>query len=317
MRFQLGDDTIHAVNRVSFHVDEGETLAIVGESGSGKSASVLSCLRLIPEPPGQITRGEVWFEGRDLLKLDDADLRMVRGKGIAIVFQDPHTSLTPVLTIGRQVSEAIELHLKMNRRRARDRSVEFLELVGIPDARRRLDDYPHQFSGGMRQRSMIATALSCNPRLLIADEPTTALDVTIQAQILDLVRRMKEAFGMAMIWITHDLGVVAGLADRVAVMYAGQIVEEGPVKQLFSSPQHPYTRGLLGSIPHPDQVKGERLTSIEGQPPDLLTLSKGCPFYKRCTYHKDKCLSDNPPLLDVGPNQQAACWVDPETRRLR
>jgi oligopeptide transport system ATP-binding protein len=298
-------------------VDQGETLAIVGESGCGKSVGVMSLLRLIPQPPGKITAGEVWFDGRDLLKISDDEIRQVRGNRIAMIFQDPMTSLNPVLTIGFQVSEALILHMGMDRVAARRRTVELLELVGIPRASDRLDDYPHQFSGGMRQRVMIAMGLSCNPQLLIADEPTTALDVTIQAQITDLVKRLRDEIGMAIIWITHDLGVVAGLADRVLVMYAGFIVEEGVVRDLYANPQHPYTLGLLGSLPRLDAGGGHRLTSIEGLPPDLIDLPRGCPFYIRCKYHIERCERENPGLEPVAPGHKAACWVDVSTGKGR
>ena len=312
-RFFTQDGVVHAVNGISYYLDEGETLAIVGESGCGKSVSVMSLLRLIPQPPGKITGGEVWFEGKDLLKLTDDEIRQVRGNRIAMIFQDPMTSLNPVLTIGYQISEALILHMGMNKEAARKRSVELLELVGIPRAADRLDDYPHQFSGGMRQRVMIAMGLSCNPQLLIADEPTTALDVTIQAQITDLVTRLRDEVGMAIIWITHDLGVVAGLADRVIVMYAGFIVEESAVKDLYADPRHPYTIGLLGSLPRLDEARGHRLTSIEGLPPDLIDLPQGCPFYIRCKYHIERCATENPKLEPVAPGHKIACWVDVRT----
>ncbi len=309
-QFFTQDGVVNAVNGISYTVEEGETLGIVGESGCGKSVGVMSLIRLIPMPPGKVVAGEVWFEGRDLLKLDDDEIRQVRGNRIAMIFQDPMTSLNPVLTIGRQITEALELHLGMDKEQARTRSAELLELVGIPSARNRLDDYPHQFSGGMRQRVMIAMGLSCNPQLLIADEPTTALDVTIQAQIVDLVKKLRQDIGMAIIWITHDLGVVAGLADRVIVMYAGFIVEEAPVKRLYEDPRHPYTLGLLNSLPRLDEERPVRLRSIEGLPPDLIDLPQGCPFYARCTYRLDKCLQQNPPLDFVGPGHKVACWVD-------
>lgn len=309
-RFFTQDGVVRAVNGISYHLDEGETLAIVGESGCGKSVGVMSLLRLIPQPPGKITGGEVLFDGKDLLRISDDEIRQVRGNRIAMIFQDPMTSLNPVLTIGFQVSEALILHMGMDKNTARKRSIELLELVGIPQAGNRLDDYPHQFSGGMRQRVMIAMGLSCNPQLLIADEPTTALDVTIQAQITDLVKRLRDEIGMAIIWITHDLGVVAGLADRVIVMYAGFIVEEAPVKELYANPRHPYTLGLLGSLPRLDTKHQSRLTSIEGLPPDLIDLPKGCPFYARCRYHIEKCIEHNPALEPVGPGHNIACWVD-------
>jgi oligopeptide transport system ATP-binding protein len=309
-QFFTQDGVVQAVNGISYHVDEGETLGIVGESGCGKSVSVMSLIRLIPQPPGKITDGEVWFDGRDLLQLTEEEIRRVRGHRIGVVFQDPMTSLNPVLTVGQQISEALQLHLGMDRAQARQRTIELLEMVGIPAAASRVDDYPHQFSGGMRQRVMIAMALSCTPQLLIADEPTTALDVTIQAQILDLVRKLKTDVGMAIIWITHDLGVVAGLADRVMVMYAGYVVETAPVKELYANPRHPYTVGLLSSIPRLDEERPERLTPIEGLPPDLIDPPAGCPFVSRCRFHVDRCLEQMPPLEDVGPRHQVACWVD-------
>ena len=307
-QFFTQDGVVHAVSDISYKVDEGETLAIVGESGCGKSVGVMSLIKLIPQPPGKIVAGEVWFDGKDLLQMNDDEIRQVRGNRIAMIFQDPMTSLNPVLTIGQQITEALQLHLGMNNEQARQRAVELLELVGIPGADSRLDDYPHQFSGGMRQRVMIAMGLSCNPQLLIADEPTTALDVTIQAQIVDLVKGLKHKIGMAIIWITHDLGVVAGLAERVIVMYAGQIVEEAEVHDLYARPHHPYTLGLLKSIPRLDLGKGEKLIPIEGLPPDLVDLPKGCPFAARCTYRIEKCLAENPPAEYVTSSHRVACW---------
>ena len=313
-RFFTQDGVVHAVNGITYHLDEGETLAIVGESGCGKSVGVMSLLRLIPQPPGKITSGEVWFgansDRKNLLRIGDDEIRQVRGNRIAMIFQDPMTSLNPVLTIGFQVSEALMLHMGLDKAAARKRTVDLLEMVGIPRAADRLDDYPHQFSGGMRQRVMIAMCLSCNPQLLIADEPTTALDVTIQAQITELVKRLQHEIGMAIIWITHDLGVVAGLAQRVVVMYAGFIVEEAPVKELYGNPRHPYTLGLLGSLPRLDEHRARRLTSIEGLPPDLIDLPKGCPFYARCRYRIEQCEVENPGLEPVGPGHRIACWVD-------
>ena len=309
-QFFTQDGIVHAVNGINYDVAEGETVAIVGESGSGKSVGVMSLIRLIPEPPGKIVNGEVNFDGQDLLKLNEEELRQIRGNRIAMIFQDPMTSLNPVLTIGRQITEALELHLNMNRDESRARAIELLELVGIPDAGPRLDDYPHQFSGGMRQRVMIAMGLSCNPQLLIADEPTTALDVTIQAQIVDLVTRLQTELGMAIIWITHDLGVVAGLADRVLVMYAGFIVEEGPVDVIYGQPRHPYTLGLLRSIPRLDLGRQKRLIPIEGLPPDLLDPPNSCPFAPRCPFVIDKCLEENPPLMAISAVRSSACWVD-------
>jgi oligopeptide transport system ATP-binding protein len=272
--------------------------------------SVLSVMRLIPQPPGKIVDGEILFDGDDLLKMSGQEIRRVRGNKIAMIFQDPMTSLNPVLTIGRQIGEALELHMGMNKEEARKRSAELLGMVGIPEAAMRLDDYPHQFSGGMRQRAMIAMGLACNPRLLIADEPTTALDVTIQAQIVELIKRLRDEIGMAIIWITHDLGVVAGIADRMMVMYAGHVVEEAPVKEVYADPRHPYTIGLLGSLPRLDELRLDRLTSIEGLPPDLIALPPGCPFEPRCVYAVDKCREVRPELEPVGPRHRIACWVD-------
>lgn len=309
-KFYTQDGVVKAVNRISYSINEGETLGIVGESGCGKSVGVMSLMRLIPSPPGKITAGEVLFENRDLLKVSEEEIRHIRGNKIAMIFQDPMTSLNPVLTIGRQISEALELHLGMDKNQAKSRTIELLEMVGIPSAADRVGNYPHQFSGGMRQRVMIAMGLSCNPQLLIADEPTTALDVTIQAQIVDLVNRLRDEIGMAVIWITHDLGVVAGLADRVIVMYAGRIVEEAPVKELYGDPRHPYTLGLLGSIPRLDEERPEKLDSIDGLPPDLIDYPPGCPFYARCHYRIDKCLEAPPPLEPVGVGHKAACYVD-------
>lgn len=312
VRFHTEEGVVHAVNGVGYTLHEGETLGVVGESGCGKTVHALAVMGLIPQPPGDIPTGEVFFRGRDLLKLSKNKQRLVRGAEIAMVFQDPMTSLNPVLTVGRQITEALKLHLGMDNEQARARAAELLSMVGIPSARQRLDDYPHQFSGGMRQRVMIAMGLSCNPQLLIADEPTTALDVTIQAQILDLVRRLRDKIGMAMIWISHDLGVVAGLADNVQVMYAGYIVERGTAKEVYGDSRHPYTIGLLGSLPRLDK-KHQRLFSIEGSPPDMRFLPKGCPFAVRCPFKVDRCLEENPSLAQVpdGPADHVmACWVD-------
>ncbi|MCD6519788.1 MAG: ABC transporter ATP-binding protein [Anaerolineae bacterium] len=308
--FVTQDGVVQAVNGISFSLEEGETLGIVGESGCGKSVSMLSLMRLIPQPPGRIVEGEVWFQGRDLLKLSNEEVRQIRGNQIAMVFQDPMTSLNPVLTIGQQIGEALELHLGMTKEQARQRAIELLEMVRIPEAAERIDDYPHQFSGGMRQRVMIAMALSCNPKLLIADEPTTALDVTIQAQIIDLIKDLKRELGMAIIWITHDLGIVAGLVDRVQVMYAGYIVERAKVDEFYKNPRHPYSLGLLASLPRLDEERKRKLTPIEGLPPDLISLPPGCPFYPRCKYRVPKCLDENPPLRQVGEGHEIACWVD-------
>ena len=320
-RFYTQEGTVYAVNDVSYVLEEGETLGVVGESGSGKSVHSLSIMGLIPNPPGKIENGEVIFRGRDLLKLSAEEMRLVRGAEIAMIFQDPMTSLNPVLTIGSQITEALRLHMGMNNTEARKRTAELLTLVGIPDAASRLDHYPHQFSGGMRQRVMIAMGLSCNPKLLIADEPTTALDVTIQAQILDLIKRLRDEFGMAIIWISHDLGVVAGVADTIQVMYGGMIVERGPVDIVFASTRHPYTLGLLSSLPRLDDDGTRRLTSIEGAPPDMRNPLTGCPFVPRCTYRRDVCETHIPPLETV-PDAQTekhtmACWVDVRTNELR
>jgi len=315
-QFFTQDGVVHAVNGITYDIDEGETLGIVGESGCGKSVSVLSIMRLIPQPPGKIVGGEVWFDGRNIMELQEDEVRQVRGNRIAMIFQDPMTSLNPVLTVGTQVGEALQLHMGMDKAQARRRTIELLDMVNIPEAGDRVDDYPHQFSGGMRQRVMIAMALSCNPQLLIADEPTTALDVTIQAQIIDLVKKLKDDIGMAVIWITHDLGVVAGLAERVLVMYAGYIVEEAAVKELYGNPRHPYTLGLLASIPRLDELK-EKLTPIEGLPPDLIDPPPSCPFAPRCRFRIDRCLEENPTLAPVGPGHRIACWVDVQTGGVR
>jgi len=315
-QFVTQDGVVNAVNGVSFELDEGETLGIVGESGCGKSVTMLSIMRLIPQPPGKISAGQILFHGSDLIKLSDDQIRRIRGHKIAMIFQDPMTSLNPVLTIGRQISEALELHLAMNSQQARERTIELLQLVNIPEGAKRINDYPHQFSGGMRQRVMIAMALSCNPELLIADEPTTALDVTIQAQIIDLVRRLQRELGMAVIWITHDLGVVAGMCERVNVMYAGFVIETAAVRDIYASPQHPYTKGLLGSIPRLDAKSKSKLTPIEGLPPDLIDLPKGCPFAARCSYVQDICRAQRPELRSVGDGHQTACWVDMQTGKV-
>jgi oligopeptide transport system ATP-binding protein len=308
--FYTPDGIVKAVNGISYTLNHGEALGLVGESGCGKSVSAMSLMRLIPTPPGRIVEGEVLFDGRDLLKLSDEGIRRVRGNEIAMIFQDPMTSLNPVLTIGRQIGEALELHKGMSRADARKRTIELLELVNIPSARGRVDDYPHQFSGGMRQRVMIAMALSCEPKLLIADEPTTALDVTIQAQILELISRLRRELGMSVIMITHDLGVVAGVADKINVMYAGYIVESAPAEELFGNPRHPYTLGLLRSIPRIDEPRREKLIPIEGLPPDLIDPPSGCPFMPRCTYKVDKCAEANPTLDPIAGSHSIACYVD-------
>ena len=316
-QFITPDGIIYAVNGVSFSVDEHETIGLVGESGCGKSVSMLSVLRLVPSPPGKIAAGSALFNGRDLLKMSDDEMRKIRGGQISIVFQDPMTSFNPVLTIGRQITEPLQKHLGMSREAANRRAAELLDLVGIPKAKERLGDYPHQFSGGMRQRAMIAMALTCNPKLLIADEPTTALDVTIQAQIVDLVKQLRSEYGMAIVWITHDLGIIAGLAHRVIVMYGGYFIEEAPVKELYSRPQHPYTLGLLGSLPRMDAEQRRELVSIDGMPPVLRQKPSYCPFAPRCSFVVEKCLHENPPLLEVAPQHRAACWIDPASGGLR
>ncbi len=309
-RFHTAEGTTFAVNGISFTLDEGETLAVVGESGCGKSVSMLSVLGLIPVPPGEIASGKALFRGRDLFGMSAVELEAVRGREIAMIFQDPMTCLNPVLTIGRQVSETLVRHLQMDWPAADQRTVELLGLVGIPDPAQRLGDYPHQFSGGMRQRVMIAMALACNPGLLIADEPTTALDVTIQAQIVELVAQLRRQIGMAVIWITHDLGVVAGMADRVIVMYSGFIVEEAKVEDLYESPAHPYTHALLEALPRVDRRRNRRLKSIAGAPPSLLVEPHGCPFAPRCEAAVERCPVENPPLRTIGPGHRIACWVD-------
>lgn len=315
--FNTQEGAVHAVNGVSYSVAEGETLGIVGESGCGKSVSMLSVMRLLQEPPAKIEGQGIYFRGKDLLGYSQAEMRNTRGSQIAMIFQDPMTSLNPVLTIGFQLTEPLTLHMGLDRSEAHAQAVELLQKVGISDADNRMRDYPHQFSGGMRQRVMIAMALACNPALLIADEPTTALDVTIQAQIVDLVKRLRDQFGMALIWITHDLGVIAGLADRVIVMYAGYIVEEAPVNDLYANSQHPYTHALLRSLPQVDGSRSDKLEVIEGMPPDMIALPKGCPFADRCVFVKEKCQHENPPLEEISPNHRAACWVDINTGELR
>jgi oligopeptide/dipeptide ABC transporter ATP-binding protein len=300
--------TIKAADDVSFSIEPGSTLALVGESGSGKSVTSLSIMRLV-QPPGKITAGEIIFDDRDLLKLDDREMRLLRGREIAMIFQDPMTSLNPVYTVGDQIAEAIQLHESISRKQAWARAVEMMKRVKIPDAERRAKDYPHQLSGGMRQRVMIAMALSCKPKLLIADEPTTALDVTIQAEILELLTTLKDDFSLSMLLITHDLGVVAETADRVAVMYAGRIVEEAPVRDIFRTPRHPYTEGLLGSVPRLTEqgIKRHRLQTIEGAVPNLLHLPDGCKFAPRCAYVIDQCQAGEITLLDAGDYRRARC----------
>jgi oligopeptide transport system ATP-binding protein len=309
VRFHTSDGIVQAVNGVSYTLNAGETLGVVGESGCGKSVHARSIMRLIPMPPGKIEKGEIWYDGRDLLQLPDSEMYQIRGPEIAMVFQDPMTFLNPTLTVGFQIAEALKLHQKMDDNEALEKAGELLDLVGIPEAEQRLKDYPHQFSGGMRQRAMIAMALSCNPKLLIADEPTTALDVTIQAQIIDLVKRLQQQLGMAVMWITHDLGVAAGLVKTINVMYAGYLIERGSVKDIFKRPHHPYTQGLLASLPRLDQKPGSLLSSIPGNPPSLINLPSGCPFLPRCKYATDQCREENPTLEPTGDNDRiVACW---------
>ena len=306
--FNTQDGVVKAVNGIDYNVDEGEIVGIVGESGCGKSVSALSIMRLVADPPGKTVDGEVIFDGQDLLTLSNAQMRRIRGNRMSMIFQEPMTSLNPVLTIGRQLTETLELHLNMSRTRARERARELLEMVGIPDADRRLKDYPHHLSGGMRQRVMIAMAISCNPRLIIADEPTTALDVTIQAQILELMRSLAEDLGTALIIITHNLGVVARYASRVLVMYAGKIIETGTANEIYHNPRHPYTLSLLRSVPRLDEPTGSKLDPIEGMPPDLIDLPPGCTFAPRCRYAIDKCKTETPPLAISGKQHMSACW---------
>ena len=305
---------VKAVDKISFEVAEGETVGIVGESVCGKRAKGLSIMRLIPTPPGRVVDGRIMFssgEGKapvDLLTVPEVEMQALRGNMVAMVFQDPMTSLNPVLTIGWQLREPLQLHLGMNKREARDRSIELLQLVNIPSPDQRLDDYPHQFSGGMRQRVMIAMAMACNPKLLLADEPTTALDVTIQAQILELMKKLQEKLKMSVVLITHDLGIVGEVCDRVLVMYAGEIIESASVDDLFDNPKHPYTRGLLQSIPKLGPTVKDRMEPIDGAPPDLIAMPPGCRFAPRCPKKFDLC-KDEPTLKEVGPNHKCACWL--------
>ena len=315
--FKTDEGTIHAVNGIDFDLEEGETLGIVGESGCGKSVSMLSLLQLIPTPPGKIVGGEAKFLGHDLLSMDPDEIRHIRGAQISMIFQDPMTSFNPVLTMGRQITEPLKIHTDASKKEAHDRAVELLTMTGIPNVEERINNYPYQFSGGMRQRAMIAMALMCSPKILIADEPTTALDVTIQAQIIDLVKQLREEISMTIIWITHDLGVIAGIAQRVLVMYAGYIVEEGSVKTIYSNPQHPYTIGLMGSLPKLTSDKKEKLVSIDGLPPVLLEKPSYCPFAPRCSFAFDRCWNEKPPLIEVGKKHKAACWVNPTTGKER
>ena len=314
--FFTQDGVVKAVDGISYNLAEGEVLGVVGESGCGKSVHALSIMRLVANPPGRTVGGEILFEGENLLNMDDSEMRHIRGNRIAMVFQEPMTSLNPVLTIGRQLTETLELHQNMARQEARARAAELLQTVGIPDAESRLSDYPHQFSGGMRQRVMIAMALSCNPRLIIADEPTTALDVTIQAQILELMRDLAEEFGTAMVIITHNLGVVARYAHRVVVMYAGKIVETGTAHDIYRNPRHPYTLALLNSVPRLDATERVRLDAIQGLPPDLVDLPQGCSFAPRCKYAYERCTQETPVLVETDTNHTSACWRHDELTEL-
>ncbi|MDZ7728125.1 MAG: ABC transporter ATP-binding protein [Dehalococcoidia bacterium] len=315
--FYTQEGVVKAVDGTTYSVEEGETLGLVGESGCGKSVSALSILRLIPQPPGRIVSGEINFQGRDILKLDEDAIRKVRGNDIAMIFQEPMTSLNPVLDhrAADDRGAGAPLGMDLHGRSARDRATELLEMVGIPEARARLDDYPHQFSGGMRQRVMIAMALSCNPKLLLADEPTTALDVTIQAQILEVLNRLSEEFGTAVIIITHNLGVVARYAQRVNVMYAGKVIETATAEELYTNPKHPYTVGLLNSVPRLDEIKKQKLQPIEGLPPDLAHLPPGCSFYRAARSGVDRCKEEYPPFELVSENQYSACWEHERVKR--
>lgn len=314
-RFDTQDGMVHAVNNVSFQLRQGEFLGVVGESGSGKSVTMLSLLRLIPMPPGIIPSGQAMFDNEDLLLMEIDALRQVRGGRIGFIFQDPMTSLNPVLTVGLQIKETLRLHQGMDDKQAEARALELIELVGIPAAETRLKNHPHELSGGMRQRVMIAAALACNPEILIADEPTTALDVTIQAQIIEIIHDLREKLDSAVVWITHDLAVIAGLADRVLVMYGGEIVEEALVSELYARPRHPYTQGLLGSLPRLDERA--KLVNIGGQPPSLYQPPDRCSFAPRCPYAHDKCDTDNPALTPISETHSVACWWDTERDRPR
>jgi len=302
------EGVVKAVDGVSYELNEGETLGLVGESGCGKSVSALSVMRLIPDPPGKIIDGEILLDGEDILKINMEGMREVRGAKIAMVFQEPMTSLNPVLTVERQITETLQLHMGMSKSESQRESVNLLTRVGIPDPEIRIKQYPHQFSGGMRQRVMIAMALSCNPRLIIADEPTTALDVTIQSQILDLMKSLTTELGVALIVITHNLGVVARYADRVNIMYAGKVIERGEAHEIYSNPRHPYTVGLLRSVPRLDLPRRAKLDPIEGQPPDLINLPPGCAFRERCRWAVDKCATDTPELVETSDGHLSACF---------
>ena len=307
--FKLDEGILKAVDGVSFCLCKGETLGIVGESGSGKSVTNLAVMKLIPVPPGRIAGGEVLFQGKDILKMEDAEIRSIRGNKISMIFQDPMTSLNPFLRISTQMIETIVLHQGMSKNDAKDKSIEMLKLAGIPSPEKRIDNYPHQFSGGMRQRVMIAMALSCNPEVLIADEPTTALDVTIQAQILELIKDLTARLGTAVILITHSLGVVAGMCDNINVMYAGRFVERGTADEIFGDPKHPYTQGLIKSVPRLDKATKQRLFSIKGQPPNVINLPDCCPFYPRCERAMDVCKIKYPTIATLSKGRDVACWL--------
>ena len=308
-RFHTREGVVHAVNGITYQVHSGETLGIVGESGCGKSVSMLSVLDLLISPPAEIDAESIYYKGENLRKISKSEMRRIRGSNITMIFQDPMTSLNPVLTIGFQIKEPLKLHMGMNDEQAAQRAAELLDLVGIPDAEKRLADFPHQFSGGMRQRAMIAMALSCNPKLLLADEPTTALDVTTQAQVMEQIVKLQEELGTAVVLVTHDLGVVAELAHTINVMYAGSIIETGKIRNIYKQTRHPYTIGLLGSLPRLDDSPGTELVSIPGLPPDLVALPEGCPFAARCGYRIDQCLTEKPPLVEIdGENHSVACW---------
>ncbi|KPC69413.1 peptide ABC transporter ATP-binding protein [Thermoactinomyces vulgaris] len=307
--FKTYKGEVKAVRGVDFHLNKGETIAIVGESGCGKSVTSQTIMRLIPNPPGVIKQGEIIFEGTDLTKASEKQMEKIRGSEISMIFQDPMTSLNPTLTIGTQIMEGLIKHQKLDKKTAREKAIEMLRLVGIPSPESRLDQYPHQFSGGMRQRAMIAIALACQPKVLIADEPTTALDVTIQAQIIDLMKALQEKTGTSIILITHDLGVVADIADRVVVMYAGKVVESGKLEEIFYQPKHPYTWGLLGSMPRLDLTRDQELLPIMGTPPNLLDPPKGCPFAARCQHAMSICTQEMPELDEVSSTHQVACWL--------
>jgi oligopeptide transport system ATP-binding protein len=314
VEFSTESGIVHAVNGISYCIKSGETVGLVGESGCGKSVSMLAVMGLLPKQQSKVD-GNIFYKEQNLRKLLPNELRLIRGNKVAMIFQDPMTSLNPLLTVEEQLIEPMIEHLKVSKKIAKSRAIELLRVVGIPSPEKRLSNYPHQFSGGMRQRVMIAMALTCNPDLLIADEPTTALDVTISAQIIELVKDLRKKFGMSIIWITHDLGVVAGLVDRLLVMYAGKVIEEGSVESIYEMPLHPYTKGLLGAVPRLDSKLGQSLTTIKGKPPSLFRLPAGCPFSPRCEYTLPICQEKNPPLFEMESNHYSACWVDLQSNK--